>query len=164
MEKTERLIESLREELQQYGEMLALLDQQQERIVRRAAPDILASVDEVNAQSEIIQQARTHRGACQQELAEAMKLPRAATLADLIQRLTPKYQPLVQALLQENNRLLFQVQHRARQNHLLLSHCLDLMQRFLASLLPTTPPTVYNGGGGLSGPAFVGKSLYEALG
>jgi hypothetical protein len=31
-------------------------------------------------------------------------------------------------------------------------------------LFPSTPLTVYNGGGGLSGPVFAGKSLYEALG
>ena len=35
MEKTERLIEALREELQHYGEMLVLLEQQQEHVVRR---------------------------------------------------------------------------------------------------------------------------------
>jgi len=160
----EPLIEALREELQQYGEMLALLDQQQERIVQRNAPEISASVDRINAQSEVIQKARAERGVRQRELAESLRLGQGATLADLIQKLVPKYQPLLQALFQENNRLLFRVQQRAQQNHLLLSYSLDLMQRLISSLLPISPPTVYNGGGGLSAPVFPAKSLYEAVG
>jgi hypothetical protein len=164
MEKTEQLIEALREELQQYGEMLALLDQQQDQIVRRAASDILFSVDQVNAQCETIQRVRDHRLDCQRELAERFQLPQGATLVDLIKKLLPKYQPLVQALLQENNRLLFKVQQRARQNHLLFSHSLKMMEQVIASLLPCTATTVYNGGGGLATPVFAGKSLYEAVG
>src|SRR5437764_198159 len=112
----EPLIDALREELQQYGEMLALLDQQQDRIVQRNAPEISASVDRINAQSEVIQKARAERGVRQRELAESLRLAQGATLADLIQKLVPKYQPLVQALFQENNRLLFRVQQRAQQN------------------------------------------------
>ena len=91
-------------------------------------------------------------------------LGQGATLTDLIQKLLPKYQPLMQALLQENNRLLFKVQQRARQNHLLFSHSLKLMEQVIASLLPSTATTVYNGGGGLATPVFAGKSLYEAVG
>ena len=51
------------------------------------------------------------------------------------------------ALVQENNALLTRIQHRARQNHLLLRQSLDLMQRFLTTLFPSHEPRVYNGGG-----------------
>jgi len=40
------LIEALRDELKQYGEMLALLDQQQELVAGRAADELLHSVPE----------------------------------------------------------------------------------------------------------------------
>ena len=39
----------------------------------------------------------------------------------------------VQALVEENNELLIRVQQRARQNHLLLSHAVELMQHLINS-------------------------------
>ena len=142
MESNEQLIAALRDELQQYGEMLVLLEQQQARIVRRAATEILASVDEINAQSAIIKKARQQRRVCLRNMAEQLRVPRESTLGDLSKSLMPKYQPLVQALLEENNRLLLKVRRRARQNHLLLRHSMELMHRFIVSLIPGAPTTV----------------------
>ena len=45
------LIDSLRTELQQYGEMLALLEAQQESVLRREPGSILSSVSAVESQS-----------------------------------------------------------------------------------------------------------------
>src|SRR6267143_1842013 len=58
IEKTERLIECLRSELQQYGEMLALLDQQQANVVRRVADDLLITAAAIDTQSAAVQKAR----------------------------------------------------------------------------------------------------------
>ena len=51
------------------------------------------------------------------------------TFAAIIPLLPPDYRPLVQALVQENNELLARVHQRTRQNHLLLSHAVELMQQ-----------------------------------
>ena len=55
------LIDSLREELKEYGEMLVLLDQQQEMVMRRQTQDLLQCVQSINTQVENITAARRER-------------------------------------------------------------------------------------------------------
>jgi endonuclease V-like protein UPF0215 family len=57
----ENLIEALRNELQQYGEMLALLDHQQEMVLQQRTDDILHSISAIDSQSAAIQAARANR-------------------------------------------------------------------------------------------------------
>ena len=63
------LIEALREELTQYGEMLALLDQQQNRVMERHTRDVLQSVADLNAQTAVIATTRGEREQRQRDLA-----------------------------------------------------------------------------------------------
>ena len=53
------------------------------------------------------------------------------------------YRPLVSALVEENNQLLARVRQRARQNHILLSRSLELMEKFINSFCACSVPT-YN--------------------
>ena len=160
----ELFIEALREELQEYGELLALLEKQQELIVQRAAADIASSVDLVNAQVELIKEVRSRRGDRQRALAEHLQLSAQATLTELTQQVAAKYQPLVRALVEENNRLLRKVQHRTQQNHILLSHSLELLQRLINSLMRETAGAVYTMDKRVAKLPLAGKSLYEAFG
>jgi len=164
IEKIERLIESLRNELQQYGEMLALLDQQQAHVVRRVADDLLTTAAAIDSQSAAVQKARHERESCQSGLAQDLLPPGEATLAALTQILPAKYRPLLQALVHENNQLLFRVRQRAHQNHILITRSMQLMQRLIATLVPVQQTPVYDGQGHLSAPAPRGSSLYEAVG
>ena len=157
------LIESLREELTQYGEMLALLDQQQALVVSRRAEDLVQTAQAVTDQGAVIQTARRQRERAQRELAHSWQQPDDASLAALTALMPADYRPLVQALVRENNQLLVRVQQRARQNHLLLNRCLELMQRFLNSLCPAGTP-VYNDSGRVLKPALLRGPLYEAVG
>ena len=70
---------------------------------------------------------------------------------------------LVKALVQENNQSLTRIQHRARQNHLLLTRIVELMQRFMGSLFPANPAT-YDNAGQLLGAALPQHSVYDAIG
>jgi hypothetical protein len=56
------------------------------------------------------------------------------------------------------------VQQRARQNHLLLSHCVDLMQQLINSIFPGVSPTTYNGTGHIPMAAVPPQPLYQAVG
>lgn len=158
------LIESLREELKHYGELLALLDQQQEMVVLRQAQDLLNTVAAINAQSDAVRAARREREQYQRNLARHLGLPDEAGLAILAPSLPTNYQPLVCALVQENNALLVRVQQRARQNHLLLTHALELMRRFVCSLFPANGATTYNDAGSMLIPGSPARPLYDALG
>ena len=130
------IIDALRNELQQYGEMLALLDHQQELVRMRGADDILHSIAAINSQSATIQSARERREAMQRELAETLGQPADATFATLLPLVAEHYRPLVGALVQENNELLQRVRHRAGENQAMLRRSLELMQRFITTLSP----------------------------
>ena len=159
----QNLIAALREELHEYGEMLARLDEQQELVMKREADGILASVSTIQDQSAVIQRAREIRETRQNELAQHLGLE-GTEFAKILPQLPEDYRPLVNALVQENNALLTRIQHRARQNHLLLRQSLDLMQRFLSTLFPSHEPRVYNGGGQLFAAPAPAVSMYEAVG
>jgi flagellar biosynthesis/type III secretory pathway chaperone len=158
------LIEALREELKQYGEMLALLDQQQQLVSHRQVADLPDNVNSVNAQAGVIAAARQEREQRQRHLARLLDLPETAAFTDLIPLLPADYRPLVDALVCENNELLIRVQKRARQNHLLLSHCVELMQQLINSIFPGMSPTTYNGHGHMSSAAVLAQPLYQAVG
>jgi hypothetical protein len=140
-------VESLREELKQFGEMLALLDTQRDQVVRRLPEELLATVAAINAQGQAIQAARSERAQRQRELASSLELPLGARAGALVPQLPAAYRPLVTALIQENNHLLARVRSRARQNHLLLSRAVEMMSRFINSVCSVGPPTYTQSGG-----------------
>src|SRR5438046_1212097 len=114
------IIDSLRNELQQYGEMLALLDHQQELVRMCGSEDILHSIAAINAQSHQIQTARERRESTLEELALSLGQPEETTFAALLPLIPNHYQPLISALLQENNELLERVRERAFENQSML--------------------------------------------
>jgi len=146
-EKLQQLVQALREELQQYGEILALLEQQQEIITSRAAPQLVEVVQAINKHMVIIRQARDTRMVRQGELAGLLQMNGTSTLTDLCRFLPDDYRLLVGALVEENNNLLTRVRQRVRLNHLLLARSVELMQRLLDSLLSTTRTTMYDDNG-----------------
>lgn len=158
------LTAALREELAQYGEMLALLDREQELVVRRGSAELLLTVDAIQQQGEVIQAARRRRESCQGNVAELAGLPAGAGFEELQPRLPQPQGILIQALVDENNELLVRVRQRARQNHILLNRSLELMQRFIGTLVPTTHTTTYSGSGQLHGNPLPQRAFYEAVG
>ena len=68
------------------------------------------------------------------------------------------------ALVRENNELLVRVQQRVRQNHLLLSHCVELMQQLINSIFPGVAPTTYDGSGHIPAAQVPPSPLYQAVG
>jgi hypothetical protein len=158
------LIESLREELKQYGELLAQLDFQQQLVIQRKPQELMHAVAGINFQADTVQAVRREREQHQRHVAQHLQLGEAAPFVEILPLLPSHYGGLVNALVQENNELLVRVQQRARQNQLLLSHAVELMQRFINALLPTPPVLTYNDAGRLPGNNYAPTSLYEAVG
>ena len=158
------LMDRLRNELAQYGEMLTLLDQQQDHVMNRAADEVMHSVSSIHEQMTLIQQARTHRESAQKELARALQKTDEPTFAQLIPNLPEKYQGAVQIMVRENNLLRERVHQKACQNHLLLARSLEKMRHFLNSLSPAPAPipTMENGRRAEVAPS--PPPFYEALG
>jgi flagellar biosynthesis/type III secretory pathway chaperone len=163
-EPLNNLIEALREELKQYGEMLALLDQEQELVTHRQTIGIPPCVAAINAQADTLQAVRREREQRRRHLARTLQLCEDISFKELNSRLPAEYRPLIEALVQENKELLVRVQQRARQNHLLLSRMVELMQKLISSILPGAGPATYNEGGLVLTPGLTGQPLYDAIG
>lgn len=159
-EPLDHLIEGLREELTQYGEMLALLDQQQEAVMTRSSNEVFRTTSCIDSQAELIAACRRAREGCQRALASILNTT-DTSFATLLPLLPSDYRPLVSALVQENNHLLVRAQQRARQNQLILSRSLDLMRHLLGTL-SGTGSTLYDGSGGLAPTALSGRCLDAA--
>lgn len=163
-DKLEALICALREELQQYGEMLARLDFHQQLVIRRDAERLLQSIADVETQGAVIQNARQRREECQRALGRFLELGGSASLAVLNQHVPEDYRPLLSALVQENNELLVRIQQRSRQNHLLLAKMVEMMERVLGTLCAGTANPLYNQAGAVHGCSSGSRGLYEAVG
>ena len=158
------LLTALRQELEQYGEMLARLEQQQEYVIVRAAEDVLRSAGSIQEQMGTIQAARQEREKRQAEVASFLRLEGDPAFARLLPVLPAPYRVAIASLVREINDLLARVRHRARQNHLLLGRSLEMMQQFLSVLLPVAHPKTYNGGGQLQPLDQPVQVLYQAVG
>ncbi|HAV62995.1 MAG TPA: hypothetical protein DCY13_11595, partial [Verrucomicrobiales bacterium] len=147
-----------------YGEMLALLDAEQELVVARGTAELLQTVESINRQSEVIRRTRASRESCQQSVSTLLGLPEGSTFADLKQRLPENHAILAGALVDENNELLVRVRQRARQNHVLLNRSLELMQKLIGTLFPGGRTQTYSGTGQIQGSPMPQRALYEAMG
>ncbi len=155
-------IESLREELKQYGELLALLDTQQDQVIRRLASELIHTVAAIESQGDTISAARHERAQRQRELAQELGLGGDSRVGAMLPLLPDSYRPLIGALVDENNHLLTRVRQRAKQNHILMGRALELMDKFMSTLCGAGTPT-YNQAGTMAAPAAPGRPLYEQL-
>jgi|YelNatPaOPRAMG01_1025707.scaffolds.fasta_scaffold00847_24 Na+/phosphate symporter len=129
----DHLIDALRTELQQYGEILSLLDLQEQAVKQQGAEEILRIVAAIHAQSAHIEAARAARQHWQQQLALALGLSPDATLSHLTTLVPEPYRLLLLALVQENNDLRRRVREQAEQNQALLRRAMALLEQVLAT-------------------------------
>jgi len=122
------LIDSLREELQQYGEMLARLDDAAANNHLDAAEDALLWVEPLQEQAWLIELALCRREQTKSRLARHLRLPEGACLPDIIPLLPRHYQLLVTALMDENEAVSARVQQRCNQKRQLPRPSFDLTE------------------------------------
>ena len=159
-----QLIKSLREEMTQYGELLALMQEQQELIINRQPQELLANLNEVNGQMEKIAVARQAREQARLSLATQLGGTQETTFTEMTSQLPEEYRPLLGALVEEINALLQNVHKWLRQNHLLLKRSLDLMQDILQNVFPTqASPKTYGRQGAVSPVNPPPSTLYEGI-
>lgn len=142
----QQVIDSLRHEVQQYGEMLALLEAQQDVVTQREPQSVLISIATVETQSVAIEKARQDRETAQRQLAWALGWSDTNhSFQQLLPLLPGEYRPLVAALVEEINELLGRVRERAEQNHTQLRRALELMERFISTISPQAQTTLLVG-------------------
>jgi flagellar biosynthesis/type III secretory pathway chaperone len=143
--------------------MIAVLEQQQQAVVQRQTSDLLQNVASVNAQANVIAAVRHEREQHRRNVARMLNLEENAGFGVIIPQLPADYRPLVQALVSENKELLVRIQQRARQNHLLLSHAVDLLQQLMNAIFPGGGPRTYDSAGRLPVSQPPRRSIYEQV-
>ena len=164
-EELNSLITALREQLTQYGEVLALMQEQQQFIINRSANELLLNLNVVNEQMEKVSVARNHREACRRALVATLNATEETTFYQMTEMLPSEVQPLLKALVEEINQLLQHIQKWLRQNHMLLSRSLDLMKQIMKGMFPSSSSTAgtYGRGGQVSPVTPPPSTLYEGI-
>jgi len=130
----QQVTDALRDELQQYGELLARLEAQGEIISQREAQCLLGSIDSIEAQSLTIETARLSREKLQRQMAWALGRVDDISLEQLLPLLPRDHRPLIDALAREVSQLSSRARAQASLNHTQLERSLVLMKRFLTRL------------------------------
>ena len=164
-EALNNLIAALREEMTQYGELLALMQEQQELIINRSANELLINLHDVNQQVEKISTHREQRDAARRAWVQSLGGTEDTTFKQMIALLPEEYQPLLNALVEEINQLLQRIQTWVKQNHLLLKRSLDLMSKIMHTIFPTSNAAAktYGRGGTVNPITPPPSTLYEGL-
>lgn len=140
----EKVIEALRSELQEYGGLLHLFQEQQQRVLRHDPEGFLELNEEVEAQIDLVTRVRREREEIVRRMAgEAGEDPNTP-LTNLVGHCPEAMRPLLVALVQEINDLLYRTQRRLRQNHMLLRQCVDLARQMVSFSRPEVATGAYN--------------------
>lgn len=141
------LIEALRRELQQYGEVLARFDDAAANNNPDSEEQALVWVEAIREQERILGLTLRKREHVQRQVAHCLGLPEQASLTRIIPLLPRQHQLLVRALSDENKELSARVQRRADQKRQVLQHLLHLMESCFTgrSTQPVQPPAISPG-------------------
>jgi len=158
------LIDALRDEVQEYGGLLSLFNEQQKAILDRKPDAVLAVQEAVALQFGTIDQCRKRREKLTQEI--ATELGRATEpplpLRGLIESFAEAVRPLLYALMDEVNNLILRSRRRAQQNQMLLARSIEVSQHLLQKLNPEAFTKTYSRRGRISLSGAAGASRYLA--
>ena len=149
-EETHALIDALRDELQEYGELLHLLKDQQQQLVRRQPDQVLALSTTIEAHLPVVTQARHRRQEELQMLAGKREIADEKApirLTDLLPHFQTSVAPMIRGLVEEINRLVSQVARFAHQNQMLLVRAVESTQAALQAVQPSVVHKTYSPAG-----------------
>jgi len=130
----EQVIEALREELQQYGEMLALLETQQGSLSGDDFNSLSTTSRALDSHCGVLAASRTNRENLQRHLAWSLGQPDSETFQNVLPFIPEDYRPLVLALIREINQLIEHVRVRLQFNHTQLRRSLELTEAMLNTI------------------------------
>jgi hypothetical protein len=132
----EKIVEALRDEVQEYGALLNLFEQQQNAILDRDPDLVLAVTDMLESQVEIVNRTLHEREALVRDFASQCQQPSDTPLRELLSDSSQPVCQLLFALIDEVNSLVFRTKRRARQNQMLLLRSIDVSQQIIRRLNP----------------------------
>lgn len=140
----EKVIEALRAEMEEYGGLLHLFQEQQQRVLRHDPEGFLELNEAVEAQIGEVTRARRQREELVRVAAGEVGEDPGTPLSGLFGHCPEAQRPLLKALVQEINDLLYRTQKRLRQNHMLLKQCVELARQMVSFSRPEVATGAYN--------------------
>jgi len=156
------LIEALRDELQEYGGLLSLFDDQQKAILARKPEEVLVIQNTIKVQLEMIHVRRKHREGVARDFAVAVGQDPGLSVIALIEFTDEMVRPLLHALIYEVNQLITSTRRRGQQNQMLLARSIEVTQQLLKRLNPEAVTKTYSRGGKIKFNRGSGPSRYLA--
>ena len=148
-----QLADLLRAELAAYGGLLGLFDRQQDALMKRDAQAVAEYAGAIERLALETARSREARELHVASLARAHRRPVTDPLRRHLDLFPADERNLLDALIEEINRLLQVVRRRARQNHAILARAVELRRELLAAVRPETGPLTYAPGGRSRSPA-----------
>jgi hypothetical protein len=137
----QNMIQALREEIAQYGELLSLLEQQRRLLLGRCAEGLLENLRAIHAQVPLIAAVRKHREECRQDMASVSGQPESVSFHELFALAPAQYRGLLEALADEINDLRARTQQELEQNHRMLRRSIDFLRHVMTHfLMPVEEP------------------------
>jgi flagellar biosynthesis/type III secretory pathway chaperone len=146
----ESIAHCLREELEEYGGLLGLFEEQQNALFRRDANGVLATVGAIESQARSATVKRQRREQLVSDLARSHSRDADTQLRSLLPYFPESVRPMMEALIDEVNRLIHRTRKHARQNADLLQRTIEMHQEALRSLRPDLFTKTYSPRGQVS--------------
>jgi hypothetical protein len=158
----ETLANHLRTELQSYGGLLALFEEQQANLLRRNPDAVLTLAQTIERSAHAAAENRLRRELFIRDVAERHGHPSGSSLRQLLPLFPADVQPLLNALIDEVNHLIHRVRRGARQNQQLLARAVEMHQETLRAIRPAQFVKTYSPRGQVS--VASGDAAWQAAG
>lgn len=154
----EDLLGLLRDELQEYGGLVGLLNAQQQSILNRRPNSLLEINQSVQTQMEASQMLQRRRQGFVSSLASSYGEPGESTLSELVPHFPDVTQPMFQSIIDEINNLISKIRRKIEQNQKLLVRLTEVTDQILMVSDPTGHSKTYDKRGDLSNLSSDGRS------
>jgi len=157
----EELLDLLRDELQEYGGLIGLLNAQQQSILNRRSESLLEINQSVQTQMEASQILQKRRQGFVSHIARNFGESNDTSLSELLPHLPEVTKPMFESLIDEINNLITRVRRKIEQNQRLLLRLAEVTDQILGISDPTHHSKTYSKEGKLGRLADHRSSLSE---
>ena len=154
----EDLLGLLRDELQEYGGLVGLLNAQQQSILDRRPESLLEINQSVQTQMEASQMLHRRRQGFVSSLASSYGESDESTLSELLPHFPDVTQPMFQSIIEEINSLISKIRRKIEQNQRLLIRLTEVTDQILSVTDPSAHSKTYDKSGDVSSLSTGGRS------
>jgi len=145
----EDLLSLLRDELQEYGGLVGLLNTQQQNILDRRSEGLLEINQSVQTQMEASQILQKRRQGYVSSLANSFGEPSDSSLSQLVDYFPEVTRPMFLSIIEEINNLISRIRNKILQNQKILQRLTEVTDQILLATDPVSHSKTYDRSGDL---------------